>query len=185
MSHCEARFLKCFGRGTRMRRFRNLLRLMFLLLSVATLPACCFGIDITVRLVNAKTGRLVRATKIFLYTYAEYPKVLPDAPPPLQAVTSSDGRAVFAFAAQAPEHVIIVVPGPKYCSPFRFAGQDVMRNGVVPEEICYCGAKLRQKITPTPGEIVFFVASYTRAELVRRELTGRTWEPCKQAGQTP
>ena len=129
----------------------------------------CLAADITVRVVNGKTGRPMAKQPVYLDTYKEFPHRLPNSLEPLKATTGPDGRATFSLRARSAEVLAFSVPlrGTE-CGRFRFSPQQV-GMGVIADNLCDTKGKLKGKFTARPGEVVLFVRPFSPWDMLLRE----------------
>lgn len=133
----------------------NLARLA--LLALGLVVAKGGGQNITVRLLDGKTGEPIRAKEILLRFATELPAGGKFVGSTLKAVTANDGRAVFYINDPPAKFVWVSVPLHRVdCSPGGFASEEVLRAGIVAENECDRKKKLQGKISAKPGEIVIF-----------------------------
>jgi hypothetical protein len=129
------------------------------------------GQRLTVRVMNAKTGRPFGNTAVYLFLNKDYPRVAPNEPPPLRATTGPDGVAVFELGSPLPEEVFFAVPGgDRLCSRFRYSTEQVLEKGVVGENACEAHDKVRNRFSARPGELILFVSPYSLWEIFKREI---------------
>jgi len=131
--------------------------------------------DITIRLVNAKSGKPLRSVPVTIFAWNGPPTYRPDNIPPGQivvhATTDAEGRAVFHSPEPALEHI-----GFNVGTPWDFAGcwrlhdlspEIVFRTGAVADYSC---GKLRWPVSAKPGEVVIVERKLTLWEKMRREI---------------
>lgn len=130
------------------------------------------GQQITVRLINGKTGRpfLTTAGKVEIWSYDSMPspsnrsmnKVAPD----FQILERPDGTATFQLPHPVPPVICanpdvpfhsLVICSDQVC----FRAERVYRSGVIPANKCDPKGKLKSDFIPKPGEIILFVRRYT------------------------
>ncbi len=135
---------------------RNLTRLA--LLALGLVVAKGGGQNITVRLLDGKSGEPIRGKEIDLSFATELPGMGKFVGPSLEAVTGNDGRAVFYINDLPAKFLIVSVPLHRVgCSTAAgFASDEVLRAGIVTENECDRKKKLQGKISAKPGEIVIF-----------------------------
>jgi hypothetical protein len=134
--------------------------------------------DITVRLINAKSGKPLGKVPVTMFLWNGPPTFRPDNVTKDvivgHKITDADGQAVFHLPQPLPEHVGFLLE-----PPMDFLGcwhlqdsspETVLRSGVVADyNESKCG-KLRQQASAGPGEIVIFEKKLTVGEQMRREL---------------
>jgi hypothetical protein len=126
---------------------------------------------LTVHVVNAKTGKPFGKTVVYLFLNKDYPRVVPNEPPPLRAATAADGIAVFELDTPHPEEVFFAVPGgDRLCSRFRYSTEQILDKGIVGENACEAHDRLRNRFSAKPGELILFVSPYSRGEIFKREI---------------
>jgi len=133
--------------------------LLFLVVLATTFVQVGSAQNITIRLINVKDGRPMKAQLLVLS--------LGDAKlastPRVTVTTSPDGTAVVHLPEKIPEQVSVVVGNGKLhgCGwPF-FASREVIEHGVVAENKCDPKGKLKGKFTAKPGEVIVFVRFLT------------------------
>jgi len=125
-----------------------------------------------VHVINARTGKALRNTSVFLSRDQTYPRVSSGAPPLLKAKTDAHGWASFSLEMPVPPDLFFAVPGgDRLCSPYQYTSEEILKNGVIGGAGgCDPKHKLAQNFSAAPGELVLFVKPYTRWELFKREL---------------
>jgi hypothetical protein len=124
----------------------------------------CRGQEISVRVIDARTGKAVSGKRIRVRRNWDDPQIHRDdsrflnAHEWLDLKAGSDGVAKFSLGSPLPKslYVFLSVGWWTQCSPFLFAVGDVLRSGVVAENFCRSAATSGKKYVVNPGEIVVF-----------------------------
>ena len=136
------------------------------------------GLDITVRLINARSGKPLREVPVTMFSWngpATYsPDNIPKSELAAHTATDAEGRAVFHSAQPIPQHI-----GFSVGTPLDFAGcwrlqdsspETVLHSGVVAAyNEARCG-RLKQQVSAKPGEVVIFEKKPTLWEKMRQEI---------------
>ena len=156
----------------------NTLLVYFLFL---VFPLCALAQDITLRLIDAKTGKPLRKVPVTMFSWNGPTAFRPDDIPKDQlifhGITDSEGRAIFSLPRPLLAHI-----GFSVGTPVDFAGcwhiggdvspEKVLQSGLVAEyDESRCG-KLRTQVSKRPGEVVVVERRLTVGEKIRREIPG-------------
>ena len=137
---------------------------------------CVTGQSITLRLVNAKSGKPLSKTNAEMCTWngtfdihkPPYPERICVA-----AITDKSGTAVFQLATPPPEHTGFDIGGLRdFAGCWRLpdiSPENVLRSGVVAAHSEKCG-KLRAPLTTRPGEVVIADRKLKLWENMRTEI---------------
>lgn len=134
--------------------------------------------DITMRLIDAKSGKPLRKVPVTMFAWNGPSTFPPDNVPKGEVVmhgtTDKEGRAVFHLPQPTPEHI-----GFSVGTPWDFAGcwrlrdlspETVLRSGVVAHyNVSQCG-KSSVQVSANPGEVVILEKKLTLWEKMRREI---------------
>jgi hypothetical protein len=133
---------------------------------------------ITVRLINAKSGKPLREVPVTMFFWNGPPTFRPDNIPKGEVVvhttTDAKGQAVFHMPEAIPEHIGFSIGGPRdFVGCWRqrdLSLEAVIRSGVVADyNESKCG-KLRTKVSAEPGEVVIVDKKLTLRDQMRQEI---------------
>jgi hypothetical protein len=133
--------------------------------------------DITVRLINARSGRPLSSVFVAM---SHWNGTFDIHKPPypkreiVQAITDAKGKVVFHLSQPTPEHVGFSVGNPRDfagCWHLRDTSPEfILRSGAVSDyNESKCG-KLKVLVPATPGEVVIFERKLTLAEKMHQEI---------------
>jgi hypothetical protein len=134
--------------------------------------------DITLRLVNAKSGKPLRAVPVTMFSWNGPRTFRLDNVPKGEAIvhttTDTKGQAVFHLPEAGPEHIGFSVGGPRdfvgCWHPRDLSPETVMRSGVVADyNESKCG-KLKIQVSAKPGEVVIVDKKLTLLDQMRQEI---------------
>lgn len=169
---------KGFGASLKAPRWPNAMAMAFMALWFLVAPLSASPQEITVRIINARSGKPLREVPVTMFLWNGPPTFRFDNVPKgeivVDATTDENGRAVFQSPQPTTEHV-----GFSVGTPWDFAGcwhlqesspAKVLQSGVVADyNETKCG-KLRQQVLAKPGEVVIVEKKLTSWEKMRREL---------------
>jgi hypothetical protein len=161
-----------------LKRFAEILIGCAVLLSSVGIPASSLAQDITLQLIDAKTGKPLKSLHVQMRAWDGEPHV-PSRPGPtpkvenFQATTDSEGRAVFHLPGPVPDNLGFDFGGPdvlRGCSAKIFLTADVLRTGVIADySVKSCG-KLKRQASAQPGEVIIFEKKTTGWDRFLQEL---------------
>lgn len=130
-------------------------------------PSTSNGHSITVKLLNADTGKPVKSIWVPLWELDEkykHTKLL-------NAKTDSDGIAYFHFPSPLPERIEFSFGPDEFasCSEVQFATDQIIKAGIVAHNTCG-GSGPKPSVSAVSGEIVIFGRRITLGQRMRREI---------------
>ncbi len=154
-----------------------------LALCLVLIASPALGQTVTVRLINAKSGKPLSKVPVEMFAYNGTLRFDPQKNPPYPehsevfVTTDAQGKAVFPLPQPHTEHISfsIVDPAGDFADCWRLSDlspEAVLHSGAVAEyDEAKCG-KLRTGISaqPRPGEVVIYEKKVTFWQKVRREL---------------
>ena len=115
--------------------------------------------NITVRVLNAKSGRPIKGQSIWVYCGH------PARSTPLERNTNEDGVAAFVLPKKTIEELFIHDASDVHrCSHASFSLAAILSKGVIADNICDPKHKLIESTRARPGEVVIFVKPVSRWE---------------------
>jgi hypothetical protein len=122
--------------------------------------------SITVRLLDAKTGKPLAKTAVTL-AVTENGKIIFQS----HSNTNSNGLAVLSLPEPIPERISLSYGTPDLgiCSDIAFPASDILTTGLVSKNRCYAG-ELPHPVSARPGEIVLFGSPVSLRERILREI---------------
>jgi hypothetical protein len=141
-------------------RIRNLGLFVATLMAGGLLGSDSQPVEVTVRAIDGKTGHPLVGYRIQLdWVDGIYPN--PGLHPLAEAKTGPDGTVIFHLDDPPPETLFIEIghPGATVgCTRLRrgLSTDEVLRSGVVGDNICDPRHKIKQKFSAKPGEVVIF-----------------------------
>lgn len=157
-----------------------LARLAVSVLLAAALLSTSFaqtGRSVTVRVLNAKTGRPLKGVGVFLVdSNRTAGKADPAAGAP-HGLSSSDGAVALRLPVPTPEKILVWYSGGQcglaqcsYNNGAPFSTADILKTGVVAPNGCLKGRNTPYSVVAKPGEIVIFGAPLSWWDCVKREI---------------
>lgn len=151
--------------------------------ALCAMGTACWGQQVTVRVINGKSGKPMRGQGVFANSRDArlYPDIVGNLGPWLTktdqgpATTDKNGIVRFSVPPPEPEQLSVDVGVPSEVVPCQnrpsdFDTKEVLKSGVVAGNTCDPSGKVRAKFHPTPGEIVVFVRKLTFREKWCREM---------------
>jgi hypothetical protein len=134
--------------------------------------------DVTVRLIDARTGKPLKKATVRMFAWNGEWKYDPRKPAvertKLNAIADAQGQAVFRLSRPFPEHIgFLLLPPDDFagcCCRQNLSPQEAWQSGATADyDQSKCG-ELKSKVVPKPGEIVIFEKKLTAWEKMRREI---------------
>jgi hypothetical protein len=163
------------------RRLCGVLRAGLLVAFIAAAPVC-WSQEVTVRVVNGKSGKPMKGRGVDLSAQDArlYPRAGGNLGPFKEGNTGRDGTVRLSVPPPRPSSLFVGVGVPSeviYCgsTPPSFPLEEVMKSGVISENSCDPSGKIRARFKPEPGEILIFMRKLTFREKWCREMVLFCW----------
>jgi hypothetical protein len=154
------------------------MRILIPLFIIVVGAACSSAQEISVRLLNAKSGKPLPKVALTMFSYNgdvkfERGKSFPKWKTP-DETTDSQGRAVFHLPEARPEHINFLVGEPwnfwGCCCRQPLSPESVLRSGEIAQYDEHTCGRLTRHATAQPGEVIIFERKMTFWDRVRQEI---------------